>query len=59
MRLAWATGIHLKFLTSVDRRRFLESVSEQANALVVTGDIAESNSLVAIPAKVRQKDRHG
>jgi predicted phosphohydrolase len=45
MRLAWATDIHLTFLTSIDRRRFLESINEQADALVVSGDIAESNSL--------------
>ena len=45
MRLAWATDIHLNFLTSIDRRRFLESVKGQADALLVTGDIAESNSL--------------
>lgn len=45
MRLAWATDIHLNFLTDIDRRRFLESVKGQADALVVTGDIAESNSL--------------
>ncbi|MGA2621512.1 MAG: metallophosphoesterase [Thermoguttaceae bacterium] len=45
MRLAWATDIHLNFLTTMARRRFLESVKEQAEALVVTGDIAESNSL--------------
>jgi len=47
MRLAWATDIHLNFLTTMGRRRFLESIREQADALVVTGDIAESNSLVA------------
>ena len=45
MRLAWATDIHLNFLTTMARRRFLESVKEQADALVVTGDIAESDSL--------------
>ncbi len=45
MRLAWATDIHLNFLTSMDRRRFLESVKGQADALLITGDIAESNSL--------------
>ena len=45
MKLAWATDIHLNFLTTLARRRFLESVKEQADALVVTGDIAESNSL--------------
>ena len=53
MRLAWATDIHLNFLTSIDRRRFLESVKEQADALVVTGDIAESNSLGEV---LRQMD---
>ena len=45
MRLAWATDIHLNFVTTMACRRFLESVKEQADALVVTGDIAESNSL--------------
>jgi len=45
MRLAWATDIHLNFVTVPARRRFLESIREQADALVVTGDIAESNSL--------------
>ena len=47
MRLAWATDIHLNFLTFMARRRFLEPIGEQADALVVTGDIAESNSLIA------------
>ena len=45
MHLAWATDIHLNFLASIDRCRFLESVKGQADVLLVTGDIAESNSL--------------
>ena len=45
MRLAWATDIHLNFLNIADRRRFLESVREQVDALVISGDIAESNSI--------------
>ena len=45
MRLAWATDIHLNFVTTAARRRFLESIREQADALLVTGDIAESNNL--------------
>lgn len=45
MQLAWATDIHLNFLDLPDRQRFLETVNDQADALVVTGDIAESNSL--------------
>ena len=43
MKLAWATDIHLNFLTVLARRRFLESVADQADALVVTGDIANRN----------------
>lgn len=45
MRLAWATDIHLSFPKLPVRRRFLESATDQADALVVTGDIAESHSL--------------
>lgn len=45
MRLGWATDIHLNFLAVTDRRRFLESVRRQVDALVITGDIAESNSI--------------
>ena len=48
MKLAWATDVHLNFLTTMARRRFLEPIREQADALVVTGDIAESNSLGAM-----------
>ena len=45
MKLAWATDIHLNFLDDLERRRFLEPIHAQADALVVTGDIAESNSV--------------
>ena len=47
MRLAWATDIHLNFLTTMARRRFLDSVKEQADAMVITGDIAEAVTLHA------------
>jgi 3',5'-cyclic AMP phosphodiesterase CpdA len=46
MRLAWATDIHLNFLQSINRRRFFESIKDQADAFVVTGDIAESRDIV-------------
>jgi hypothetical protein len=52
MRLAWATDIHLNFLTATARRRFLEPIGEQTDALVVTADIAESNSLGAMLQEV-------
>jgi 3',5'-cyclic AMP phosphodiesterase CpdA len=45
MRLAWATDIHLDHATESARRRFCQAVNEQADALVVTGDIAESRIL--------------
>jgi len=45
MKLAWATDIHLDHASEGARRRFCQSVKEQANALVVTGDIAESQTL--------------
>jgi 3',5'-cyclic-AMP phosphodiesterase len=45
MRLGWATDIHLNFLDAADRRRFIESLRGQVDALVITGDIAESDSI--------------
>ena len=46
MRLAWATDLHLNFISQAGRRRFLDSTRNRADALVVSGDIAESTSLV-------------
>ena len=45
MKLAWATDIHLDHASESARWRFCHSVNEQADALVVTGDIAESPTL--------------
>jgi Icc protein len=45
MRLAWATDIHLDHAGESARRKFCQAVKEQADALVVTGDIAESPTL--------------
>ncbi len=45
MKLAWATDIHLDHASESARRKFCQSVREQADALVVTGDIAESHIL--------------
>ena len=39
MRLAWATDIHLDHASEAARRKFCQSVNDQADALVVTGDI--------------------
>ena len=46
MRLAWATHLHLDFISRAERRRFLDSIRDWADAFVVSGDIAESTSLV-------------
>ena len=45
MRLAWLTDIHLNFVDDSGRRRFLESVREEADAVAVCGDIGESHDL--------------
>ena len=45
MKLAWATDIHLDHASESTRRKFFQSVKKQADALVVTGDIAESHTL--------------
>ncbi len=45
MRLAWATDIHLDHATEAARRTFYQSVNDTADALVISGDIAESHTL--------------
>ncbi len=45
MKLAWATDIHLDHAKNTVQHKFYESVKEQADALVLTGDIAESPSI--------------
>ncbi len=45
MRLAWTTDIHLNFVKAAVRQRFLESLSEAADAVAISGDIAESSDV--------------
>jgi len=46
MRLAWATDIHLNFLSFVQARAFFWKLTEaQPDAIVLTGDIAEAPSV--------------
>jgi predicted MPP superfamily phosphohydrolase len=47
MRLAWATDIHLDHASESARRKFCQSVKEQADVLIVTGDVAESPILAS------------
>src|SRR5512136_943017 len=46
MRLCWLTDIHLNFLDGELVQRFLESVAAQADAVAISGDIAESHDIV-------------
>jgi predicted phosphohydrolase len=49
VKLAWATDIHLNFLTPAEVERFGREVADlAADAFVVTGDIAEAVSLVVL-----------
>jgi predicted MPP superfamily phosphohydrolase len=45
MRLAWLTDIHLNFLERDERRRFLHAVAEQADAVAISGDVAEGHNI--------------
>jgi len=46
MRLAWMTDIHLNFLGTQQIEAFLnEIVAEEPDALLITGDIGEANSV--------------
>ena len=45
MRLAWASDIHLNFIGSTQRRWFIDSIKNQADALIVSGDIGEGGDI--------------
>jgi 3',5'-cyclic AMP phosphodiesterase CpdA len=42
MRLAWATDIHLNFVDATTRREFYNSLAQDSDAVVISGDIGES-----------------
>jgi len=46
MRLAWFTDIHLNFLDDAERRQFLRTVAERADAVAITGDIGEATNVI-------------
>jgi predicted MPP superfamily phosphohydrolase len=45
MRLAWLTDVHLNFVDGLTMQGFFGSVAEQADAVAITGDIAESRDV--------------
>jgi len=54
MRLAWLTDIHLNFVDTELRQRFLQSLCAQCDAVAISGDIAESND---VEGYLRELDR--
>jgi 3',5'-cyclic-AMP phosphodiesterase len=56
MRLAWATDLHLNFARPPAQERFFESLlAQQADALVITGDIAEAPDFDLYLAKIARR----
>lgn len=47
MRLAWVTDIHLNFVDTAPRHQFYQCLGNDAEAVAISGDIAESPDVVA------------
>jgi 3',5'-cyclic-AMP phosphodiesterase len=45
MLLAWLTDIHLNFIKKDQRRQFLKTLQEKADAVAISGDIGESHNV--------------
>ena len=45
MRLAWTTDVHLNHATNTVQHKFYQAVKDRADALLLTGDIAESPTI--------------
>lgn len=54
MQLAWITDIHLNFVDAPAKRRFFQSVAEQADAVAISGDIAESHDVCRYLQKIEE-----
>lgn len=49
MKLTWLTDIHLNFLEIDEREKFYQEILEnKSDVVLITGDIAEANSLVTL-----------
>lgn len=59
MRLAWLTDIHLNFFDDAERRQFLETVAERADAVVITGDIGESINAIGFLKEMEDSGMSG
>lgn len=54
MRLAWLTDVHLNFVGSAKTMLYAARVAEQSDACVITGDIAEADSVVQLLSLFRR-----
>lgn len=45
MKLAWLTDIHLNFIVQSERIAFYNAIDPQVEAVLITGDIAEADSI--------------
>jgi 3',5'-cyclic-AMP phosphodiesterase len=54
MRLAWLTDIHLNFIDTLAMQEFFESVAKQADAVAISGDIAESPGVFHYLRKIEE-----
>jgi 3',5'-cyclic-AMP phosphodiesterase len=54
MRLAWLTDIHLNVIDDLTMQRFFESVAEMADAVAISGDIAESHDVIQYLRKIEE-----
>ncbi len=54
MRLAWLTDIHLNFVAAPTVQRFFESVAGKADAVAISGDIAESQHVYNYLRKIEE-----
>ena len=54
MRLAWLTDVHLNFIDALTMERFFGSVAERADAVAISGDIAESHDVYHYLRKIEE-----
>ncbi|MBS0289814.1 MAG: metallophosphoesterase [Proteobacteria bacterium] len=48
MKFSWLTDIHLNFLYEDKRKQYYEAINRNCDAIIISGDIAEANSITRI-----------
>lgn len=55
MKLLWCSDIHLNFLPKKNRKQFYYKINrKKADAIVISGDIAESHNMVQLVTEMRE-----